>query len=494
MRLTGSTEAHSSHVPAAQEPFARVAPLLGTALLLGVFGGFLMATVLTVTRALDVRTGLWWIALAQAHGHLQLYGWAGLFVLGVAFHFLPRLRGAPLAYPAAARWILLALALGLVARAVAQPLLAGSGAGSGAGLGVWRFLLVASGVLELLALCGAVALLLATARMGPRMATRPALWSVLPFLAGVCAALTFAALSNLVNVWRAASSTTGLVPGAGDSVNITLGLFGFLVPMALAMSARAMPMYAGLTAFPARWLWPLAFAYFAGLALACIGAGQSGLAAAWPNAVYGVGLAVMGGVIVLFVGVFVRMMRTRGRLPERVRSLSPAPAASERSYQTKVAQEKGAYGPFVAIIASAYLWAAFGALLLLIDGVALAMGSYAPFAIDAARHSFAVGFITLLICGIAPRMLPGFSGGRIVSPALVRATLWLGNGAALLRVGAVLFAQPLASLGGAGASLDSLIFGLSGPFGLALAVCLAVNLWPAIFAAPRKQHSAHTAP
>ncbi|HKW23133.1 MAG TPA: hypothetical protein VJO13_17240 [Ktedonobacterales bacterium] len=480
MRLTGSTEANSSRAPATQAPFARVAPLLGTALLLGVFGGFLMATVLTVTRALDVRTGLWWIALAQAHGHLQLYGWAGLFVLGVAFHFLPRLRGSPLAYPAAARWILLALTLGLIARAVAQPLLAGSGGASGAGSGVWRLLLVASGVLELLALCGAVALLLATARNGPRMATRPALWSVLPFLAGVCAALTLAALSNLVNVWRAASSSTGLVPGAGDSVNITLGLFGFLVPMALAMSARAMPMYAGLTAFPARWLWPLAFAYFSGLALACIGAGQGGLSATWANALYGVGLAVMGAVVILFVGVFVRLMRTRGRLPERVRSLSPAPAASERAYQTKVTQEKGAYGPFVAIIASAYMWAAFGGLLLLIDGVSLAIGSYAPFAVDAARHSFAVGFIALLICGIAPRMLPGFSGGRIVSPALVRATLWLGNGAALLRVGAVLLAQPLASLGDAGATLDSVIFGLSGPFGLALAICLAVNLWPAL--------------
>lgn len=476
-RSASSDTPQTSHTPAAQALFTMVAPLLGTALALGVFGGFLMATALTVTRAVHARTGLWWIALAQAHGHLQLYGWAGLFVLGVAFHFLPRLRGAPLAYPAAVRWILWAQAVALVARALAQPLLSATGSG------LWRALLIASGILELLALAGALAVLLATARSGPRMASRPALWSVLPFLAGVCAALGAEAVSNLVNVWRAAGATTtaGLVPISGDTVNVTLGLFGFLVPMALAMSARAMPMYAGLTAFPARILWPLAFMYFAGLALACVGAGESGLPSAWPGALYGVRLLAMGVVVILFVGVFVRMMRTRGRLPERVRQLSPAPETSQRAYQAQVSREKGAYGPFVAIIATAYLWAAFGALLLVIDGLALVLGSPLPVSLDAARHSFAVGFIALLISGIAPRMLPGFSGGRIVAPGLVRATLWLGNGAALLRVGSVLLARPLSSIGTTGANVDAAILGLSGPVGLALAICLAVNLWPAIF-------------
>ena len=86
---------------ARQASFARVAPLIAAALVIGVVGGFALAATLTVTRALGV-TGLWWAAAAQAHGHLQLYGWAGLFVLGVALHFVPRLRGAPLV---GARWI-----------------------------------------------------------------------------------------------------------------------------------------------------------------------------------------------------------------------------------------------------------------------------------------------------------------------------------------------------------------------------------------------------
>ena len=58
-------------------------------------------------------------------------------------------------------------------------------------------------------------------------------------------ALGAAGIVNLVNVVQA-STTAGLVPYAGDDLNVTLGLFGFLVPMVLAMSIRSLPMYAGL--------------------------------------------------------------------------------------------------------------------------------------------------------------------------------------------------------------------------------------------------------
>ena len=81
-----------------QSSFSVAAPLIGAALVTGVSGGFLFAAILTLSTLFHF-SGVWWYRMAQAHGHLQLYGWAGLFVLGVAFHFLPRLRGAPLQKP-----------------------------------------------------------------------------------------------------------------------------------------------------------------------------------------------------------------------------------------------------------------------------------------------------------------------------------------------------------------------------------------------------------
>src|SRR5438046_4540045 len=117
------------------------------------------------------------------------------------------------------------------------------------------------------------------------------------------------------------------------------------------------------------------------------------------------------------------MMRSRGRLPQRVAQRAPLAEAARQTYQKRIRDERRTYGPFVALVASAYLWALLGSVLLVIDGLTMLFGVRPLFAIDAIRHSLTVGFITLLICGIAPRMIPGFSGGTIASPKLVHATL-----------------------------------------------------------------------
>jgi uncharacterized protein involved in response to NO len=459
-----------------QEPFSRVAPILKTALLMGAGGGFLLATVLTLSRAFSVPLGAWWEAVAQAHGHLQLYGWAGLFVLGVALHFLPRLRGTPLAGARLVPWSLCILIVSLVLRAVSQPLLA-TNLGS-----VWRVGLVSSGVLETGAFATVLSLLVLTALRGSRPTTRPAYWSVFPFLTGAFCSLGIASIINLVNVAQAARGS-GLALDTGDTLNVTLGLFGFLVPMALTMSARSLPMYAGLEGFPRRVLWPLAGVYFAGLILLCAGVDGGPLPSPWASLFNGIGMILLGGVVLLFVCIFLSLMRRRGRLPERVAKLAPSPQTLAQAYQEQVTKEQTHYGPFVGVVASAYLWAMLGALLLLIDGGSVLATGGELVAFDAVRHTFAIGFIALLICGIAPRMLPSFSGGKIASPALVSATLWLGNAAALLRVGALLFA-PL-FVGTQGFALDTILFSLSGPCGLALAICLAINLWPLLRSSPR---------
>ncbi len=367
-------------------------------------GGFLFATVLTLSLALNVSIGPWWAGMAQAHGHLQLYGWAGLFVLGVALHFLPRLRGTPLALPRLVPWILGFQVTGLVLRAISQPLLAATGTG------IYGGLPLASGVLEGVALVGAILLLGITAWRGPSLVTRPAFLGVLPFLVGAFSVLAAASVVNLVNVVQA--STTGLIPGASDELNVTLGLFGFLVPVALAMSAQSLPLYAGLEAFPRQVLWPLAASYFTGLVLTSIGSQLL------PQVLEGSGILLMGIVLLVFIGIFLRMMRMHGRLPPKVARAAPSPEAATQNYRRKRRAEHHAYGPFVAVVASAYLWAILGGVLLTINGLTTLIGAGPVFAIDAIRHSLAVGFITLLICGIAPRMLPGFSGGNIASPAL----------------------------------------------------------------------------
>ena len=246
-----------------------------------------------------------------------------------------------------------------------------------------------------------------------------------------------------------------LVPATGDALNISLGLFGFLVPMALAMSAQSLPMYAGLEAFPRGLLWPLAGVYLGGLAAYCAGIVSGG------GTLNGLGLLGMGGALLVFIAAFLRMMRTRGKLPKKVAELAPSTEAAQRGYTRQIAKSRDVYGPFVALVASAYMWALLAGLLLVVDGVAGMLGANPPVALDAIRHALAIGFVALLICGISPRMVPGFSGGKIASPRYVTATLWLGNASALLRVGSILLAPVL--VGGAGQAVEQLLFGLFRP-------------------------------
>ena len=188
---------HTTPAPdATQTPFSRVAPALRSALIVGVAGGFTLATVLTLTAAFHVPLGSWWRALVQTHGFLQLYGWAGLFALGVGAYVLPRLRGALLALSVVLGWILSLHLTSLVLRFACQPLAALTPSA------LPRAGLVASGVLEVAAVGLIYACALLTLRHGPPLTTRPAFGKVLPLFGIALLSLGVAAVVNLVNMAR----------------------------------------------------------------------------------------------------------------------------------------------------------------------------------------------------------------------------------------------------------------------------------------------------
>jgi len=119
-------------------------------------------------------------------------------------------------------------------------------------------------------------------------------------------------------------------------------------------------------------------------------------------------------------------------------------------------------------VISAFVWLAFSGIMAIVDGGLELVTASLPFNPDIERHALTVGFITLLIFGMAVRMLPGFSAKpRIASPRLVLATFWLGNAAAACRV-IPLF---IPTLPGADAAL-----GISGTMGWFAVACLAANL------------------
>src|SRR5690349_18646007 len=62
-----------------------------------------------------------WTPLIQAHGYAQMFGWVGLFIMGVAYHTIPRFYLRPLSRPELVLPSFALCAAGVVLRFAAQP-------------------------------------------------------------------------------------------------------------------------------------------------------------------------------------------------------------------------------------------------------------------------------------------------------------------------------------------------------------------------------------
>lgn len=472
---------------ASQEPFSRVRPWVVASCALGLGAGFLLAAILSVAQAFELPLGFWWPAVVQAHGHVQIFGWAGLLVLGVALHFLPRLRGAPLAYPGIVPWLLLLLGGGLVLRVLSQPLLALAAPGTF----LWQALLACSGLAEFVGASGIVALFCLTLRRGPSLGRRPALQAFLPYALVGLLCFWLALVLNAVEGVRLLLARQMFFSGPIDATITQLGLYGFLIPIALGMAARVLPLYVGLRPLPARVLWSVFVGYVAGLLLS--------LLVLWLDAsivlaeyLQGCAALLMGSALLAFIifqGVLLSQRWTRLIIPAVQTRHGSLPA---RPYPVAQGNDRAAFGPYAWLIRGAFGWLALAALTFCVDGAVQLIGGFAPIDDDVTRHATTVGFVALLIFGVGQRMLPGFAGSKLLSPHLVTATLWLGSAAALLRVFPVLVSPWVGDPGLPDwiASLVRGAFGFSGPLALIALLCFTINLWHILRAAPRPETDA----
>jgi hypothetical protein len=207
---------------------------IAAALGLAIAAGLWLGGALLVVAAHHAPASQWGAAAAQAHGHVAVFGWAGLMVLGVGLHVLPRLRGAPLLHATWARGVLALLVLGLVSRALVQPLL--SVVQQGTGHALLSVILVESGVAEAAGVSLLLWMLGATVRAGPPLRTRTGLWPILPLFVTAFLALWLALAVNLVGLVAAAGRGDGLVPDSLDDAVTWIGLYAFLVPVSVAMA------------------------------------------------------------------------------------------------------------------------------------------------------------------------------------------------------------------------------------------------------------------
>jgi uncharacterized protein involved in response to NO len=450
-------------------------PFIWLSLGIGLGAGFGIGTGALLAVALGLPVGAWWAAMAQAHGHAQVFGFAGLMVFGVGFLFLPRLRGAPLWGAQYVPWVLRLYAGGVLLRVAAQmlaPFLAVTRTGPlvvAASFGI-----ALSGLLTLAGGALAVVLLVQTARHGPPVEQRIGLMHVLPLLAaawlGLLASLVVNAWGTLsvLDSWRAVpGGVTGvrlapwLVPPIWDALTVRLALLGWLVPLAIAFAARNFPLFLWTQLAPAAHLrWGMAL-FSVGLGLELVGGIGAFGRAAGSIGLIEVGRAFAALGLLWLTGVV-------GALGPK----SEPPGGRSNPEETALAEI--ASGPLV----DAFVWLAIAGGLMLLQSALPAAGLPPP-PEDAVRHALGAGFVLLLIVGMALRLIPGLSGGkRRVDLRAARVAALAAQIAALLRVAPLLAVWLLSSFGIAG-EYGRVATILLAAAGLAGAVSIAA-LWQAL--------------
>ena len=453
-------------------PAAFRAGFIWVALGVAVVGGFGLAAHLSFVIGFAYPLGPAFPALVQAHGHAQLVGWAGMFVVGVSLHFIPRLASVPLTHPHWIDAILWVMAFGLTLRLVGQPALA-----YGAGLVPldWlRWFVVASGALEGVGVLLYLLLVLGSVRGTGDIRTQPAFGAVRPFFGMMVVGWLLYASANFVGLWdmglrgRAVANPIWNAFAVQSFVDLTL------LPVAMAFSVRLFPMFLALSAA----FWPVrgtAYAYLVGVCLQLTPPALApfGLDGRVSDFIAGCGGLAKGSVILWFVWQLDLLTRRRPvERPARFLQIGP-----ERPPTRPGLPDFGEFGRFELLVYSAYLWLVGAALCEVVNGAATLMNGSVAVGPGVVQHMYLLGFITLLIFGVSVRMLPGFANRRAVAvPALVLPTLWLGNAAALFRVAPLILPAAVNELMPAVGKLAQRAFGLSGLLALAAVICLSINL------------------
>jgi hypothetical protein len=329
-------------------------------------------------------------AWIQAHGQAQVFGWIGTFILGIGFYSIPKMRRShPFAmWSAWACWAV--WSAGVLLRWVATIY-----------EWHWRVVLPVSAGLQLLAFIvffNAVSSHRPASSGGVRPGFDRWIFVVVAGAVGLLATLV-ANLAGSVNIALHANQ-----PAFGESFDqrfLVLMAWGFMVPSVWGFSARWLSTFLGLRPVCERGLMLLVAVNVAGVVLAMFG--QFRIA-----------------VLLLLAGAVMSTLAIRVAFP----AIQPA-------------KTLGVHRWFPHFVRLAYAW-------LIVAG---ALGVWAAFAQHpdgiwgASRHALTVGFVATMVFAIGQRVLPAFSGMRVLfSTKLMGASLCLLAIGCLLRVGSEVLA------------------------------------------------------
>ncbi len=305
-------------------------------------------------------------AWIQAHGHAQLFGWVGTFILGIGFYSIPKLRKLkPFAlWEAWVCWVL--WTAGVTLRWFTNLY-----------LWHWRELLPASAALEMIAFLIFFQAVSShrPANSAPRR-LEPWIFVVIAASLGLMATL---ALNLGASFQLARNADSPAFPHLFDQRFLFVSTWGFLVPMVWGFSARWLTVFLGLR--------PLRNS----LLLVALLWNTAGVVAAFLERFTIAGLLLFAGAATAVAA---------------IRFFEPA---------AHPAKTLNVHRSFPVFVRMAYGWLLVAAAL----GIWAARVGAAPGIWGASRHALTVGFIAAMVFSVGQRILPSFCGMRILWSARV---------------------------------------------------------------------------
>ena len=360
---------------------------IGTGLLFMLLPGTFLGVWNLLTISSEHAPGSVSAAWIQAHGHAQVFGWIGSFILGIGFYSIPKLRRMQ-SFGLSAVWTAWALwTAGVGLRWV-----------TGIYAWQWRWLLPLSAVLELAAF-GLFVKTVSSHRAESGEAKFEE-W-VLVVMTGTFGFLLTLLVNLGLTLYLAVHAGAPALPAKLDQPFLVLQTWGVLVVFVWGFSAKWLPTFLGLR--PTR----------SKLVLIALALNFAGVVAAFFSAMLTTKVLLLAGIVAAIVALRLAEPPERG------------------------AKIKGVHSSFPVFVRIAYAWAFIAAGL----GVWAATAGNSPGMWGASRHALTVGFLAMMVFAIGQRILPAFSGMRLLfSTKLMFIGLLLLTIGCLLRVGSEVLA------------------------------------------------------
>jgi uncharacterized protein involved in response to NO len=352
-------------------------------LLPGTFLGVWNLISISNREALDQLSPAW----LQAHGHAQIFGWIGTFILGIGFYSLSKM-GKRARFAPAWGWVSLGFwMVGLLLR--------WSSTITG---WHWQILIPLASTLELSAF---LIFFRTVSRHRPQrspgeLQQKPEAWMRMVIASTIGFLLTLVA-NAAVSFFFAVQGVGPALPHGIDQELLILATWGFLIPAVWGFNSRWLPVFLGLKA-------PRTAGLFAALGLA-----------------WAIVIAALAG----YLAISVALMPIAAVVAiEALHVWDPSlrPPKTEGIHPAFPLFVRGAYGWLaVASVLSicAYVWDRHGGIW------------------GASRHALTVGFLSTMVFAIGQRVLPAFCGMKILfSKRLMFASLLLLNAGCAVRVAA----------------------------------------------------------